>query len=404
MHLLERFQLTYCTNIHPGRDWDETFAHLCTHVPGVKAALQPNGDFGLGLRLSGLAARELLEPGRLPAFKQWLSSAGVYVFTINGFPYGSFHGEPVKDQVHAPDWTHPERVTYTRHLAHILAELLPPGLAGGISTSPVSYRHWQSDREQVRETMLRAAQHYCEVAEFLEELENERSVHIHLDIEPEPDGLLENSEDMISFFEDYLRPIARQRAREQGEPADRGEARVRRYLCLCYDVCHYALAFEEPTDSFRRMKQHGIRIGKVQLSAALALRKDDLIPGDDPWALMAQLHEPTYLHQVTVNGQGGLNTIPDIPELLSSKPDFLELRAHFHVPVFCERFGLLRSTSDQIVRVLEYLREQPDCEHLEVETYTWEVLPGELKIPLAESIARELVWCRDRLLAHANNE
>ncbi len=34
----------------------------------------------------------------------------------------------------------------------------------------------------------------------------------------------------------------------------------------------------------------------------------------------------------------------------------------------------------------------PDVPHLEIETYTWDVLPAELKASAVESIAREYEW------------
>lgn len=399
MRILNRFHLSYCTNIHPGNDWAQTFRSLQEHVPQVKAQLCPDEPFGLGLRLSDRAARELLEAERLLQFKEWLKSQEVYVFTINGFPFGNFHGESVKDRVHEPDWTQRSRLEYTLNLAHILSELLPEGVAGGISTSPITYRHWYSPGEERERAMRQAADHLCELAEDLEALERQNGAFIHIDIEPEPDGLLENSRETIDFFHAHLLPMARERAHERNEYDERAAELVHRYIGLCYDVCHFALAFEQPGESLSRLQEAGIRIGKIQLSAALALRAADLDPETDPWELMGRLQEPIYLHQVTRQTEQKVLTFPDIPDVLEARPEFDELRAHFHVPVFSERMGAFRSTNPEIVKVLNYLRGHPDlCEHLEVETYTWEVLPEELKIPLTESIVRELRWCRNQLI------
>ncbi len=393
MQLLDRFHLTYCTNIHPGRDWAETFENLERYVPPVKAELCPDQPFGLGLRLSALAASELMEGDRLEGFRRWLDSEGIYVFTINGFPYGNFHGESVKDKVHEPDWTREERVEYTRNLIRILAKLLPGGVSGGISTSPLSYRHWHANaesRESVREA---SSLNLIRLARELGELEEETGIFIHLDIEPEPDGMLENSAETIDYFTGDLFT----RARRMDAATERW---VRRHINLCYDVCHFALAYEEPAEAFRRLKAAGVRIGKIQLSAALALRDEDLSGGTDPWKTMETLNEPTYLHQVTQKQDGTVRTFRDIPELLDSKPGFSELRSHFHVPVFSDSLPPFRSTHGEIRKVLEYIRSQPDCDQLEVETYTWEVLPEELKISLVDSIVREIEWCRDRLMEY----
>ena len=75
--------------------------------------------YAIGLRLSDQAARELSEPAVLDAFRQWLADENCYVFTINGFPFGNFHGERVKEQVYVPDWTLAERLEYTLSLIHI---------------------------------------------------------------------------------------------------------------------------------------------------------------------------------------------------------------------------------------------------------------------------------------------
>lgn len=393
MQLLDRFHLTYCTNIHPGRDWAETFENLERYVPPVKAELCPDQPFGLGLRLSALAASELMEGDRLEGFRRWLDSEGIYVFTINGFPYGNFHGESVKDKVHEPDWTREERVEYTRNLIRILAKLLPGGVSGGISTSPLSYRHWHANaesRESVREA---SSLNLIRLARELGELEEETGIFIHLDIEPEPDGMLENSAETIDYFTGDLFT----RARRMDAATERW---VRRHINLCYDVCHFALAYEEPAEAFRRLKAAGVRIGKIQLSAALALRDEDISGGTDPWKTIETLNEPTYLHQVTQKQDGTVRTFRDIPELLDSKPGFSELRSHFHVPVFSDSLPPFRSTHGEIRKVLEYIRSQPDCDQLEVETYTWEVLPEELKISLVDSIVREIEWCRDRLMEY----
>lgn len=405
MRLAEGIHLSYCTNIHPGNDWPETFESLKAHVPKVrKGLLGPEGEFGLGLRLSDRAASELLEPGRLDEFKEWLKSHRVYVFTINGFPFGNFHGEEVKDRVHQPDWTHRSRLDYTLKLVRILSQLLPEGMDGSISTSPLSYRHWHQGKDKMDQVKREAADHLCELAEDLEALERQEGVYIHIDLEPEPDGLLENSQEAIDFFSDYLLPMSRERTRERSEYDERAGDLVRRYICLCYDVCHFALAYEEPAASLNRLRRAGIGIGKLQLSAALALRKEDLQAGQDPWELMRTLSEPTYLHQVTQESGGRVVTYRDVPALLDEQPDFEELRAHFHVPLFSERLGAFRSTNSEIVKVLEYLKSHPVCSHLEVETYTWEVLPPELKVPLDESIVREIEWCRERITNNAQHE
>jgi hypothetical protein len=65
------------------------------------------------------------------------------------------------------------------------------------------------------------------------------------------------------------------------------------------------------------------------------------------------------------------------------------------VPIFVEHSGAFLTTQDDIRRTFQLLSQRPFCRHLEIETYTWEVLPPALKTDLIDSIAREYRWVRD---------
>ena len=175
---LGQSHLTYCTNIHPAKGFPEVWESLKRHALPLKASLSPDTPFGIGLRLSGDESREVLRGDTLTEFKHWLDENGLYVFTMNGFPYGPFHGEAVKAQVHAPDWRTDERVAYTLRLAQILAELLPEGVTGGISTSPLSYKAWVDERDAA--TWHKLTENVVRVAEYLAKLYAERGVLIHV--------------------------------------------------------------------------------------------------------------------------------------------------------------------------------------------------------------------------------
>jgi len=400
MRLPQNRHLTFCTNIYAGEDWNTTFSELQKYVPHIKKELAPEEWFGLGLRLSHTASEELGLGETLTNFKKWLDENKVYVFTMNGFPYGNFHQEPVKDSVHTPDWTTTKRLEYSKKLARQLAFLLPEGASGGISTSPISYKHWHKTDEKKHEVLQKGAENLIELAVFLEKLEEETGHHIHIDIEPEPDGLLENSDEVIAFYNTYLFPQAgKYFALKSGENTANREDFVKKYLQICYDICHFSLAFEEPEKTFTKFAENGILIGKIQISSALKIIFDpenkDLL-----WESLERFDEATYLHQVTEKRDGKVITYPDLPTILSEKNDFEELRAHFHVPVFLEEFQGLFSTQDYIIKTLEYLEDHLVTEHLEVETYTWEVLPESLKIDLSSSIIRELQWVLERVKQH----
>lgn len=394
---IKDFQLTYCTNIHPGQDWDTTFASLKRYVPKIKDQVSKDNPFGLGLRLSNKASEELGMGKRLEAFHNWLQENQVYVFTMNGFPYGNFHDERVKDQVHAPDWTTQERVYYTKRLFDQLAVLLPQGMEGGISTSPISYKHWYLSDAESEKAFAEGAKNLTEIILHLFQIEQKTGKYLHLDIEPEPDGMLENSDEVIRFFTDYLLPIAIPiLSLELGKSKSEVTALIHRYLTVCYDICHFSLAFEEPKDTFAKFAKAGIGIGKIQVSAALKILSS-AADNENIWEALGAFDEPTYLHQVTEKRDGTVHTFNDLPIVLEHKKSFYELRAHFHVPIFLDRFGPLFSTQDHILKVIEQLKEHPVCEQLEIETYTWDVLPPALKKDLSESIVREIEWVVNKL-------
>ncbi|PSR55007.1 xylose isomerase [Adhaeribacter arboris] len=398
MNIGQGYHLTYCTNIHPGETWAEVFESLQTYVLPIKAHLSPDKPFGIGLRLSDQASKDLLTQNYLAEFKTWLRQNGLYIFTMNGFPFGGFHGQVVKDAVHHPDWTTVARFEYTQRLSRILAELVPEGLDGGISTSPLSYKPWLgNDPAHTREVFEQATMHLAMLVESLYQLKLETGKIIHIDIEPEPDGLLENSAEFLNYYKNWLLPVTTNYLGIQlGLSADQAEQIIKTHIQLCYDVCHFALAYEEPQTVFQKLAEADIRVGKVQISAAIKVQftsnseeREEIKQAFQPFV------ESTYLHQVLVkNADGSIVQYPDLPPALEhiQDTDATEWRTHFHVPIFVNRFNRLQSTQDEIIKTLQLLPDNPVTKHLEVETYTWGVLPPELKQELGASIERELAW------------
>ena len=393
--------LTYCSNIHPGEHWNDHFYQLQQHIPFIKSRISPDQPFGIGLRLSNIASTELIKNENLQAFRQWLSLNDCYVFTMNGFPYGGFHHTVVKDQVHAPDWTTAERVEYTVRLAKILAELLPDGQEGGISTSPLSYCFWHQDEKPADITRKTTLQ-LLKVVEQLIAIKRSTGKIIHLDIEPEPDGLLGEGKDFFKWYSDYLLPLGSNLLRLKFNLNEVDATMVlKEHVQLCYDVCHFAVGYESHEETVSRLRQTGIRVGKIQISAALkALIPKDTEDRTEIREAFRQFNEPVYLHQVVARQEDGtLLRYPDLPEALEDigNPGTTEWRAHFHVPLFIEDYGLLRSTQEDIIKILSIHQQQPITTHLEVETYTWEVLPEQMRLPVNESIVRELNFVKEIL-------
>jgi hypothetical protein len=388
MNIGKNHHLTYCTNIHPGESWSEVFANLKKFIPSIKQEVAPDKAFGIGLRISDVASRELMKGDELKKFKAWLEEFNLYVFTLNGFPYGGFHGQKVKDEVHKPDWLSIERLDYTKRLCYILSELLPAEMEGSISTSPISYKPWILQEETKTEHVFSSgSQNIIQAIHYLNELYHTKGKLIHLDLEPEPDGLIENTTEFISFYKHWLLPASKE---------VQWKDTLNRHFRICYDVCHFAIEYEKPEEVFALLEKEELRIGKIQLSAAL---KIDLSQNKVEIAKeLSSFVESTYLHQVIEqHPDGSLVHYSDLPQALEklTSTNAKEWRTHFHVPLFVNQYKTLQSTQHDIVEVLRLILEKDLCSHLEIETYTWEVLPEDLKLDLQNSIVREIQWVVD---------
>src|SRR5690606_1188413 len=128
-------------------------------------------------------------------------------------------------------------------LFNILAGLLPDGMHGGVSTPPLSYRHWWATEGQVQEAAGTATANILDIVAFLIDLEAETGRFLHLDIEPEPDGILDNGHDFFEWYEKQLIPAAVSYLKEKkGFTEEESGNAIRRYVQLCYDVCHFAVS------------------------------------------------------------------------------------------------------------------------------------------------------------------
>ncbi len=394
----DSLDLTYCTNIHPADGWIAVLENLRRYAPGLKQRLSPGGPFGLGLRLSAIETEQLLQGGGLEELRAFLGENDLYVALLNGFPYGSFHRRVIKEDVFAPDWRQEERVQYTLRLIEVLAELLPAGRDGGISTSPLSYKRWvAADDRAAWEAMTRSL---VRVAEALVRVRHTDNRFIHLDIEPEPDGLIENSAELVAFYEEWLLPVGGALLADALRiPLAAARGYLLDHIQVCLDTCHVAVEYEQPEAVLARFEQAGIRVGRMQISSALRV---PLPESESGRARIARQLEPfaesSYLHQVLEQRQdGSVHHYPDLVDALRTiqEPRAREWRIHFHVPLFVEDYGAFGSTQAEIRAFFRLLERYPFTRHLEIETYTWEVLPPALKQDLPESIHREFRWVLD---------
>jgi hypothetical protein len=292
-------------------------------------------------------------------------------------------------------------VQYTIRLAQILAALLPAGMEGGISTSPLSYFFWHPE-EKLKAVLKTATLHLLQVVEGLVKIHQATGKLIHLDIEPEPDGLLGDGNAFFDWYENHLLPLGVPYLQKKFSlNKTDATAVLKNHVQLCYDVCHFAISYEDHTATVKKLQAKGIKTGKLQISAALkAVLPSDVEEREKVIQAFQQFNEPVYLHQVVARQEdGSLKRYADMPAALeeAGKASTAEWRAHYHVPLFIENYGVLQSTQKDIEQVIALHVQQPFTSHLEVETYTWEVLPDEMRLPIGESIVRELEFVTELL-------
>ncbi|MER7636636.1 MULTISPECIES: metabolite traffic protein EboE [Streptomyces rochei group] len=370
--------LAYCTNVHPAETLDGVLAQLRDHCEPVRRRLGRD-RLGIGLWLAKDAAHALAtDPSALRGLRTELDRRGLEVVTLNGFPYQGFGAEEVKYRVYKPDWADPERLEHTTALARVLAGLLPDDVSeGSVSTLPLA---WRTAWDETRADKARAA--LATLGERLDALHELTGRSIRIGLEPEPGCVVETTRDAIT----PLTAIGHDR------------------IGVCADTCHLATSFEDPDEALDALEAAGIRIVKSQLSAALHAEHPSRPEVRDALAAFA---EPRFLHQTrTTTATAGLRGTDDLDEALAAGgplPDTAPWRAHFHVPLHADPAAPLTSTLPVLKSALSRLvgGARPLTRHLEVETYTWQALPAQLRprgrAQLTDGIAAELMLARDLL-------
>jgi len=356
--------ITYCSNVHAGESLDEILHNLNQFNRPVRQQRDVE-TMTSGLWLSATAAETLKDPEQLRRFKQALNSTGLTLTSINGFPFGNFHDERVKEKVYLPDWSDTARLNYTKNLADILSSCLPENITqGAISTLPLGYRSfWDKNKQAAANANIQT------MLQHLAKLYETTGKQILLCIEMEPDCVLESTEDLLQYFKQDV-----QATMQHSE-----------FLGICFDVCHQAVMFEDIKQSLKKITAAGIRIGKIQLSNALQV---DLNTSGQQQTLryLNEFSEPKYLHQVkTIDNDQQLQSSPDLTLALNA-PDSNALpqshpwRIHFHVPLHSETLlhPSLSTTRQALHEVFDFLQQHRDVRpYLEVETYSWQTLPKE---------------------------
>ncbi|MGV3774120.1 MAG: metabolite traffic protein EboE [Verrucomicrobiales bacterium] len=377
MKIKNNLHLAYCTNIHRGETWAQTFETLQKYTLRVRDNVANGQPYAIGLRLGDDASRELSKKETLLSFQRWLEKENCYIFTINGFPYGKFHGERVKEHVFQPDWTTQERVTYTNRLFDLLGELVPAGIEGSVSTVPCSYKEFIHSEEQIQ--MMR--QNVWSAVEHIDKVSKRTGKLLHLGLEPEPLCYVETSGETIEFINQC----------RGDRPQD---DRINQYLGINYDTCHLAIEYEDPVEVVKNLRANEIKISKLHFSSALKV-----IPTKEVRTALKSFVDVVYFHQVIARlADGSLKRYRDLDVALDETASMQgkaaeEWRIHFHIPLHSKPNPIFDTTADHILGVMDLLAQDPSlCSHLEMETYTWEVLPSEMKKDVVDQLSAEYQW------------
>ena len=388
--------LTYSTLVHPGDNWDEMWHSLITYVPAVKKRISPDQRFGVSLRLSGKSAERLTaDPKERAKLKAFLDANDMYLYTVNAFPHGAFKGERVKEQVYEPDWRSDIRSRYTMQVADILAEVAPPDVNPSIQSPPLGFKPRVTGPDVVDEY----TRHVLQVVAHLVKLEERTGRTVTLALEPEPFCFMEVTSEAVNYFTNHLYAdkSAESLAKATGLSVANAHIALRKHLGLVYDICHQAVEFEDISASLASLVKAGIPIFKLQEAAALRVPEvtKDLVDALRPFA------DTVYLTQTIEKRDGKLTRYLNLEDAFAAwekDPGPREWRTHFHVPVFLDDLGLFKTTRFAIEEALRFHKATPVSTQLEIETYTWDVLPQSLKTgDITDYVVRELEWVQSQL-------
>jgi hypothetical protein len=397
MNLGRLGHLSYSTLVHPSDNWELMSHSLRTYVPQVKARVSPNQAFGLSLRLAAPSAQALVnDSSERAALKRFLKENDLYLYTVNAFPYGAFKDTIVKEQVYEPDWRSEERTQYTINIADILADVAPPDLSPSIQTAPLGFK----PRVTGPDVVASYTEHVLRVAAHLVGIAARTGKVITLALEPEPRCFLETTDETIDYFTNHLYSgrSAEQLARLAHIPVSDAIGALRRHLGIVFDIGHQAVGFENITESLQKLVDAGVPIFKLQEVAAMHMPQVT----DETIEALQRFAATVYLSQTVEKKNGRITKFLNLEDAFAAyktDPGPREWRTHFHVPVFLDdlggKFGTTRFALEEALRMH---KEKPLSAQLEIETYTWDVLPEHLKTgDIVDYVCREMQWVLGQL-------
>jgi sugar phosphate isomerase/epimerase len=390
--------LTYSTLVHPADDWEQLWNSLNTYLPKVKERFAPNQSFGVCIRLSAKTAETLANsPSERDRLKKFLGDNDMYIYTANAFVYGHFKGDKVKEQVYEPDWRGEERTQYTINVANVLADASPRGIAPSIQSAPLGFK----PRVTGDDVVDSYTDHVLRVVAHLIELESRTGRTVQLALEPEPFCFLETTDEAIKYFNGqlYSGPAVEKLAKLARVPIAEAIDALRRHVGIVYDICHQAVEYEDISASLQKLVDAGVPIFKLQEAAALHMPEVTQPVVDT----LKRYAKTIYLTQTMEKKDGKINRYLNVDDAIAAfekdPGGSREWRTHIHVPVFLDDLGQFRTTRFAIEDALRFHKQKPLSHHLEVETYTWDMLPDNLKSnDIVDYIYRELDWVRGQLV------
>ncbi|MGD8809065.1 MAG: metabolite traffic protein EboE [Gammaproteobacteria bacterium] len=389
--------LSYSTLVHPGDTWPEMWDSLQKYVPQVKARVCPDKPFGVSLRISAASAQTLTDSAEQRAeLKKFLSDNDMYLYTVNAFPYGPFKNTLVKERVYEPDWRSEERAVYTMQVADILAEVAAPDIDPTIQSPPLGFKPRVTGPEVV-EAFTRQV---IRVIAHLVKLKAEKGRKVRLALEPEPYCFLETTEEALRYFREHLyaKDAVLALSQATGLSSAAAEEALHDHLGMVYDICHQAVEFEDIGQSLQALADAGIPVFKLQEAAAVQ------VPEVGPAQIEAlrRFADTVYLTQTVERRDGRITRYLNLEDAFAAyerDPGPREWRIHFHVPVFLEDLGDFRTTRFAIEEALRFHKANKLSPHLEIETYTWDVLPDHLKTgDIVDYVEMELDWVKGQLV------
>lgn len=389
--------LTYSTLVHPGDTWDQMTASLTTYLPKVKARVSPDQSFGVSLRLSAASADTLVKDrSAREQLKDFLARNDMYLYTVNAFPYGAFKGTTVKEEVYEPDWRSDARARYTMNVADILADVAPAHVMPSIQTPPLGFKPRVTGPEVVAEF----TRQLIGVTAHLVELERKTGKTVTLAIEPEPYCYLETTDETIRYFQDhmYAGAAAASLARQSGLPIAEAHMALRRHVGTVFDICHQAVEFEDIPQALQKLTDAGVPVFKLQEAAAMRVP----VVTQELVDTLKRYTNTIYLTQTIEKKDGRITRFLNLEDAFKSwdrDPGPREWRIHFHVPVFLDDLGQFKTTRFAIEEALRFHKKNPQSRQLEIETYTWDVLPDNLKTgDIVDYVCREIEWVKAQLV------